>query len=122
MLELAAPIPQGQCLMTYIFKALPDNFPYLKMVNNDGKQDCLICFCSAFPYLHNSCQLETCIAANQQQQNNQRLHIDLTKEPWHSKPESYWQPVVDWLRLPSVDGILRPTPYFKKLTPLAKWP
>jgi hypothetical protein len=31
MLELAAPIPSGQRLMTYLFKAIPANTPYPKM-------------------------------------------------------------------------------------------
>jgi hypothetical protein len=121
MIELVAPIPQGQRLMTYVFKALPENISYSKMVDNDGKPDCLICFRSAFPYPHNSCQLERCIAAKRRRRDNQRLHVDLSKEPWHSKPEAYWKPVVDWLRLPGVKGFLRPTTAFKKLTPSANW-
>ena len=102
MLELATPVPSGQRLMTYIFKAMPDNTPYPKLTDTDGKPDCLLCFCSAFPVPHNLCQLDTCIAAKRCKQENQRLHIDLSQEPWRSKPEAYWQPAVTWLQITSV--------------------
>jgi hypothetical protein len=108
--------------MNYLFKAMPENTHYPKMTDTDGKPDCLICFYSAFPYPHNSCQLESCIAAKRRRKDNQRLHIDLSKEPWRSKPELYWQPVVDWLKLPRVDTLIRPTAVFRKLTPSANWP
>jgi hypothetical protein len=121
LLKLAAPIPAGQRLMTYLFDAMPAHTQYPKMTNNDGKADCLICFRSAFPSPHNSCQLESCIALKRRQRDNQRLHIDLAVEPWRSKPEAYWQPVVAWLRLPGVDALIRPTAAFKKLTPSANW-
>jgi hypothetical protein len=122
MLELAKPIPQGQRLMTYLFKAMPDNTHYPKMANTDGKADCLICFRSAFPSPHNSCCIDTCIAAKRRNRGEkQRLHIDLSQEPWRSKPEPYWQPVVDWLRLPGVDALILPTAAFKQLTPSAQW-
>jgi hypothetical protein len=44
MLKLAAPVPSGQNPMTYIFKAMPDNTPYPKLTDTDGKPDCLLCF------------------------------------------------------------------------------
>jgi hypothetical protein len=121
MLELTAPIPSGERLMTYIFAAMPERTNYPKMMDNDGKADCLICFCSAFPPPHNSCQLETCITAQKRHRGNQRLHIDLSQEVWRSKPETYWKPVVDWLQFPGVDRIVKPTAAFKSLTPLANW-
>jgi hypothetical protein len=62
MLEVAAPIPSRQPLMTYLFKAMLDNAHYPKMNDTDGKANCLICFHGAFPAPHNSCQLDTCIA------------------------------------------------------------
>jgi hypothetical protein len=123
MLELAAPLPPGERLMTYIFSALPEHTgrQYPKMMDNDGKADCLICFRSAFWSPHNTCQLETCITARRRQRDNQRLHIDLPQEPWRSKPEIYWKPVVAWLQHPGVDLIVKPTAAFKSLTPSAKW-
>jgi hypothetical protein len=103
MLELAASVPFGQRLMTYIFKAMPDNTPYSKLTDTD------------FPAPHNSCQLNTCIATKRCKQENQRL------EPWRSKPATYWQPVIAWLKLPDGDALIRPTAAFKQITPLAKW-
>jgi hypothetical protein len=107
--------------MTYIFKAMPDNTPYPKLTDTNGKPDCLLCFLSAFPAPHNSCQLDTCIAAKRRKRENQRLHIDLSQEPWRSKPEAYWQPVVTWLQLPGVDTPIRPTAAFKQITHSANW-
>jgi hypothetical protein len=107
--------------MNYLFKSMvPDNIQYPKMTDNDGKVDCLICFCSAFPSPHNVYQLDTCIAHTRQR--HQRLHIDLSIEPWRSKPEAYWQPVVDWLvKLPSVGKLANPTAAIKLITPSANW-
>jgi hypothetical protein len=122
MLELAAPIPPGQRLMTYIFDAMPERTQYPKMLDTDGKAVCLICFRSAFPPPHNTCQLDTCITARRRRRDNQRLHIDLhQEEPWQSKPEMYWKPVIDWLQHPGVDLIVKPTAAFKCLTALANW-
>jgi hypothetical protein len=110
MLELAAPsIPSGQRLVTYLFKAMPDNTPYPKINDTDGKPNCLIRSCSALPAPHHSCQLDTCIAARRQKRDNPCLHIDLAQEPWRSKPEAYWQPVMTWLQLPRVNILMRPT-------------
>jgi hypothetical protein len=121
MLKLAAPVPSGQRLMTYIFKAMPDNTPYPKLTDTAGKPDCLLCFHSGFPAPHNSCQLDTSIAAKRRKRENQCLNIDLGQGPWRSKPETYWQPVVTWLKLPGVDALIRPTAAFKQITPSADW-
>jgi hypothetical protein len=121
MLKLAAPVPSGQRLMTYIFKAMPDNTPYPKLTDTDDKPDRLLCFRSAFPAPHNSCQLDTCITATRRKRETQRLHIDLSQEPWCSKPEAYWQPVVTWLQLPGVNALIRSTAAFKQITPSANW-
>jgi hypothetical protein len=48
MLKLAVPIPPGQRLMAYIFNAMPERTQYPKMLDNDRKADCLICFCKCF--------------------------------------------------------------------------
>jgi hypothetical protein len=122
LLELASPIPAGQRLMTYLFQAMPANTTYPRMQNHDGKNNCLMCFRSAFPAPHNLCHLDSCIAIKHRKRHSPRLHIDLSQESWRSKPESYWQPVVDWLLYPGVDALIRPTAAFRKLTPSAKWP
>jgi hypothetical protein len=63
-------------------------------------QSLIVCFVFVALSLHRShnlCQLNTCIAAKRCKREKQRLHIDLGEEPWRSKPEAYWQPVVRWL-------------------------
>jgi hypothetical protein len=122
LLKLAAPIPEGQRFMTYLFKSLPMNTAYPKLAANDGK-DCLICFRSAFQSPHNVCQLDTCIALKRRQRGgeNKRLHIDLTQEPWRSKPEAYWQPVITWLQIPAVSALIKPTAAFRTITPSSNW-
>ena len=108
--------------MTYLFKAMPDHTAYPKMTDNDSKTKCLICFRSAFLSPHNSCQLESCLAKKRRNRgDNQRLHIDLSQEPWRSKPEAYWQPVVAWLKLPGIDALIRPTAALKLATPSTHW-
>jgi hypothetical protein len=102
--------------MTYLFNAMPANTTYPKMQDNDGKNNCLICFHSAFPAPHNLCHMDSCIAPKHHKQHSPRLHIDLSKEPWQSKQEAYW------LLHPGVDALICPTAAFQKLTPSAKWP
>jgi hypothetical protein len=106
MLKRAAPVPSGQQLTTYIFKAMPDNTSYPKLTDTNGKTNCLLCFCSAFPAPHNLCKIDTCIAAKRCTRKTQDLHINLEQEPWQSKPETYCQPVVAWLKLPGVDTLM----------------
>jgi hypothetical protein len=121
--DLAVPVPADQRLITYIFDALPEHTQFPKLTDSDGKVDCLICFRSAFAPPHNQCHTPTCIAAKRKKQgDSRRIHIDLSIDPWRSKPEAYWQSVVDFLTTPGVDAVLKPTAAFKQLTPTAAWP
>jgi hypothetical protein len=83
MFDLAAPVPADQHLISYIFDALPEHTHFPKLTDTDGKADCLICFCSAFPPPHNQCHTLTCIAPKRKKRGDScRIHIDLTIDPW----------------------------------------
>jgi hypothetical protein len=64
--------------------------------------------------------MASCISTKRKRRPR-RLHIDLSVDPWRSKPEAYWQSVVDFLKIPGVDAVLQPTATFKQLTPAASW-
>jgi hypothetical protein len=64
----------------------------------------------------------TCIATKCKKRGNSRhIHIDLSIDPWQSKPEAYWQQAINFLMTPGVDTVLKPTGAFKKLTLAAAW-
>jgi hypothetical protein len=89
--ELAAPVPANQRLVTYIFDALLEHTHFPKLTGTDGKVDCLICIHCVFPPPHKQCYMPTCIAAKRKKHgDSRRIHIDLSIDPWRSKPEVYW--------------------------------
>jgi hypothetical protein len=44
------------------------------------------------------------------------LHVDLSLPFFANQPESYWEPVVSWLRLPGVSNAIHPSQFLKAKT------
>ena len=89
-------------------------FPQLMGPNGTS---CFICFKSAFVAPHNKCATAGC----NREGGPFRLHVDLSKAEWSSKPEDYWATLVAWLREPQIAAVIRPTQALKSLTPGANW-
>jgi hypothetical protein len=116
--DLAAPVPADQQLLNYIFDALPPHTSFPKLTNTGGKVDCLLCFCSALRPKQSMPHRKLYLRSG----NSQQLHIDLHTKPWCSQPENSWKSVADFLLLPGVDAVIKPTAAFKQLTLTAPWP
>jgi hypothetical protein len=95
----------------------PITFPRLPNANGTFQT---ICLSSAFMQPHNCCVLQRC-GDKKSNPPVPRLHIDLSIEPWRSKPESYWAPVVAFLQHDQISGHIRPTTAFKGVTPSTPW-
>ena len=116
-MEVTSPIPTQNTLLNTLFSRFqrPIQFPRLKNTNGTLQT---ICLNSAFNQPHNCCVTRNC---GDRKNRIPRLHIDLAREPWRSKPEGYWYPLVQFLQNDAVYQHIRPTEALKRLTPSAKW-
>jgi hypothetical protein len=89
--------------------------PFPKFTDSSGTLT--LCFLSAFAAPHNCCVLRKCV----DRKRKCRLHVDIGVEPWRSKPESFWEPLVQFLKDPAVSIHLKPAPALRKATPSARW-
>ncbi len=112
------PFPRMKPVITTMIQRLPPAGRFPKIPNENGTLS-NICFKSSFAAPHNRCVAAKCVT--KQTPPISRLHIDISVEPWKSKPEHYWQPLVEWLQHPSVSPHFRPSEAFKSLTPAANW-
>jgi hypothetical protein len=102
--------PIAQQLLTRLART-----PFPKFETTTGTLT--LCFLSAFAQPHNCCVLRKCMDRRRQR----RMHVDLSQDPWRSKPESFWQPLVQFLQDPLVASHLRPSAAFRRATPSVKW-
>jgi hypothetical protein len=116
-MEVTTPVPAQNTLLNTLFGRFqrPIQFPRLKHTNGTLQT---ICLNSAFTPPHNCCLTRLC---GDRKNRIPRLHIDLSREPWRSKPEAYWLPLVKFLQDDAVYQHIRPTEALKRLTPSAKW-
>jgi hypothetical protein len=100
--------------------------------DSDGKS-LLLCFSSSVGPLFNSCTLANCHHEQTKRTWNKKFqaqggsgpppccHVNLSQQTWASKPEAYWSSLVDWLRLPGVSQVIRPSEFLKAKTPSTPW-
>ena len=117
LMEVTTPVPANSTLLNTLFGRFsrPIQFPRLKNMNGTLQT---ICLNSAFTSPHNCCLTRLC---GDRKNKIPRLHIDLSREPWRSKPETYWFPLVQFLQNDAVYQHIRPTEALKRVTPGAKW-
>jgi hypothetical protein len=95
LLEAVVPFTSQRSLAQQILTRLSrTQFP--KFETSSGTLT--MCFLSAFVSPHNCCVLRKCVDRKRQP----RLHVDLGQEPWRSKPEAFWGPLVQFLQDPLV--------------------
>jgi hypothetical protein len=91
----------------------------------------LLCFPSSVGTPFNTCCTAECLRGQSKRKQNSRfkrndnaspfLHMDLNLPFFANQPESYWEPVVSWLRLPGVSAAVLPSQYLKAKTPSTPW-
>jgi hypothetical protein len=114
LFEPATPFQLGQRPMGYMVNNTNRTTQYPRLAATPGKEPCLICFWSSFAPLFNVCQFSSCIGNKRKRRETQHLHIDLAQDPWRSKPEVFWQPIIEWLQLPTICPFIHPTTGFRR--------
>jgi hypothetical protein len=115
LVEALVPFKIGKSLSHQILTRLA-RAPFPKFADSSGTLT--LCFLSAFAAPHNCCVLRKCV----DRKRKCRLHVDIGVEPWRSKPETFWAPLVQFLLDPAVSIHLRPAPALRKATPSTRWP
>ena len=95
--------------------------PMFQLKDEDGKLSYL-CIESACQSPFNKCCRTPC--ENNPTRSRNRfpyLHVDLADDRWKEAPEETFAPIVEFLKLPGVHEVIRPSKYSKALTPSANW-
>jgi hypothetical protein len=119
LFEPIIPLPQGKPAITTIMARFKRGVRFPLIPNANGTSD-YMCFHSAFPPPHNRCNTAKCKNMFVSPPTT-RLHVDPTIEPFKSRPETYWQPIVNFLLQPEVAEHFLPSEAFKALTPSTTW-
>jgi hypothetical protein len=120
LMEVTVPLDPNIPVSTQLFGRLPTGMTYPKFPSvPSGTSLTTICFRSSFSSPQNCCSTRLC--KERKAPRNQRLHVDLGSEPWRSKPESYWTPLVNFLQDPAVSPHLRPSTALRNATPSVRW-
>ena len=114
------PLPSQKAAITSVLHRLPRPGRFPTLTDDHGTLS-YICFKSCFAAPHDRCVTKKCLH-NKMTPLTPRLHIDLSVEPWKTKPELYWKSLVEWLLLPGVAPHFSPSAALKALTPTAAWP
>lgn len=119
LFEPLVPLPQGKPAITTIMARLKRSVRFPQIPNANGTLD-YMCFHSSFPAPHNRCTTAKC-KNNFVSPPTIRLHVDPSVEPFKSKPESFWQPIVTFLLQPEVAEHFKPSAVLISLTPSTTW-
>jgi hypothetical protein len=120
LFEPIVPLPSGKPAITTLMARFKRGVRFPLIPNSNGTSD-YICFHSAFPSPHNRCNTSKC-KNHFVSPPTTRLHVDPTIEPFKSRPETYWKPIVTFLLQPEVAEHFLPSEALKALTPSTTWP
>jgi hypothetical protein len=121
LMEPVVPLPSNTKSTTMtMLRRINAPIPFPRLASTNGTLQ-TICLNSAFPKPYTCCILKLC-GDKKTVPRTPRLHIDLHAEPWRSKPESYWAPMVAFLQNEQIRPHLRPSKALKLLTPSTQWP
>jgi hypothetical protein len=118
-MEMVVSIPRNKSATTTMLNRFQVPIPFPRLPSENGTSQ-TICLNSAFVSPHNCCAMRLC-GDKKSIPRLGRLHLDLSKEPWKSKPEQYWAPLVQFLQHDTVHQHVRPTRALKMLTPSTRW-
>jgi hypothetical protein len=132
--ELVNPAPSSRSEITKRMSiANPAGSPMPKLLvpgsNGQHGKLSLICLASSVSAPYNVCCTQECHQSQKKRNRNFRgngapppfAHVDLANPIWANQPESFWNPVVAWLRLPSIAAELRPSSFLRAKTPSTPW-
>jgi hypothetical protein len=119
LIEAIVPLPKDKPAITSILARLPRGQRFPLVIDSNGTSQ-YICFHSAFPAPHNRCTTSKC-KNMKVTPPEPRQHVDTSVEPWKSKPESYWDPVVAFLQEAVVAQHFKPSANFISMTPSTTW-
>jgi hypothetical protein len=95
--------------------------PLFQLPDSDGKLQ-FLCLSSCCQSPWDVCFAEPCVNKRSRSGNQfAYLHVDLAQAPWRDAPESTYDPLVHFLKLPGVNATIRPSSYLKAKTPSANW-
>jgi hypothetical protein len=119
LMESTTTIPQGRTVLQTLYGkfSTPVQFPRLPAANGTLQT---LCLNSSFAAPHHTCTTRLC-GDRKSTPRTPRLHIDLSKDLWKNKPESYWAPMVTFLQCEMVSQHIRPTKALQQLTLSTKW-
>ena len=103
LMEVTTPVPASSTLLPILSGRFqrPIQFPRLQSTTGTLQT---ICLNSAFTQPHHCCLTRMC-GDRKSVPRIPRLHIDLARDPWKTKPESYWLPHVTFLQNDSLAGL-----------------
>ena len=119
LFEPVVPLPKDHPAITTILARLKRGTRFPKLPDSHGTFE-YICFHSAFPAPHNRCVTAKC-KNYYASPPTFRIHLDPSLEPWKSNPESFWQPIVAFLKQEDVSIHFKPSPTLVALTPSTTW-
>jgi hypothetical protein len=118
-MEMVVPVPRNKTATATMINRFQSPIPFPRLPCPNGTSH-TICLNSAFSGPSNCCVFRYC-GDNKSVPRMDRLHIDLSMEPWRSKPESYWDPLISFLQHDIVRRHVRPSRAFRLATPSTTW-
>jgi hypothetical protein len=119
LMECTSNVPQHKTILQALYGKFQMPVSYPRFPTNTGTLQTL-CLNSSFVSPHHTCTTRMC-GDRKSAPRMARLHIDLSRDEWKTKPEAYWNPIVAFLTNPEVVPHIRPTQALKRLTPSTKW-
>ena len=118
-MECTFRLPHNKSVLQGLYGKFHAPVAYPRSPSNTGTLQTL-CLNSSFISPHNTCTTRVC-GDRKSTPRMTRLYIDLSRDEWKQKPETFWAPLVTFLQHPEVTPHIRPTQAFQSLTPSAKW-
>ncbi len=124
------PLDEKMCYQQFM-RAPPNGTKMPLLIHPEGRSS-LICFTSASGPPFNTCNRANCLREQKRTTRNPNFrnrpegpppfcHVDLAQTYWAGQPESFWKPVVTWLRYPGVSDKIKPSEFLKAKTPSTPW-
>lgn len=123
--------PQTEKAVFLQFQSSSPNGTRMPILQNPDGKSALICLSSSVGPPFNKCHLAQCLRNQTSRTRNPRYqtpegppplcHIDFEQPYYANQPESFWDPVVTFLRLPGVSAAIRPSEFLKAKTRSTPW-
>lgn len=121
-LQVPAPAHKGQIVTIFTSAGARATVPRLLI----DSESTMICFAFSVAAPHDVCNTAECLRNATRRNRTGRptgplCHINVSVEPWCSKPEVFWASLVTFLTLPGVAASIRPSAALRAKTPSVPW-